>query len=470
MLRRFSIDFAVLSMGIDGALITSSLAIATYIRPRLNDLSFVAEMPSWMITPVGLYFLFPTLWVMVLFATSVYDGRRNLRLGDEITNLSLSSLLAIIALAGTLYLSYRDLSRALFVSFAILGFLTLLTWRLLYRMAFNLGIVQSIKPKKVLIAGAGAVGRELEGQIKAYRNFGLELAGFLDDDVDKREKYSEVIGNLAQAREVIQERQISDVVLALPIWAYQQVNQMVAELHDLPVKVWVIPDYFSLTLHKASIDSIAGIPMLDLRAPALNDYQRLVKRVFDISVSAISLILTLPIMVIIAIAISSGNPGPVLLRQKRVGENGRLFEMLKFRTMIADAEQIQRNFEFFDPQGYLIHKHPGDPRVTKLGRILRRLSLDELPQLFNVLRGDMSLVGPRPELPYLVEKYEPWQRKRFAVPQGMTGWWQVNGRSDKPMHLNTEEDLYYVQNYSILLDAQIMLRTIWVVLRGKGAY
>ena len=117
-----------------------------------------------------------------------------------------------------------------------------------------------------------------------------------------------------------------------------------------------------------------------------------------------------------------------------------------------------------------MYKRPDDPRVTRVGRVLRRTSLDELPQLFNVLLGEMSLVGPRPELPNLVEKYELWQRKRFAVPQGMTGWWQVNGRSDKPMHLHTEEDLYYVQNYSIWLDLQILVKTVWVVLRRKGAY
>ena len=144
--------------------------------------------------------------------------------------------------------------------------------------------------------------------------------------------------------------------------------------------------------------------------------------------------------------------------------------MLKFRTMVRNAEQLQGQIERRDWHGNLIHKTKDDPRVTRVGRLLRRLSLDELPQLFNVLAGSMSLVGPRPEMPYLVEKYQPWQRKRFVVPPGLTGWWQVNGRSDKPMHLNTEDDLHYIQNYSIWLDIQIIVRTIWAVIFGKGAY
>jgi len=470
MLRRFSIDFAVFSMCLDGLLIAAALVLATAIRPSLSDLAFVREVPEDLSTPLPLYAIFPVLWVIILFVSSVYDGRRNLRIGDEITGLSLSSLLAIVALAGTLYLSFRDVSRVLFLTFAVAAFLLLLAWRLLYRLAFSSGMIQGVQPKRVLIVGAGEIGRELETQIKSFHNLGLVVAGFLDDDPAKRRKFSDVIGTLEQARPIVQERQIDDVVLALPIWAFEQVNQMVAELHDLPVKVWVIPDYFSLALHKATVDNFAGIPMLDLRAPALNDYQRLVKRVFDIVVSVITLIFTLPVMAVIAFLIRLESPGPILIRQKRVGENGRLFEMLKFRTMVANAEDLRQSVEHYDERGQLIHKHFDDPRITPIGRFLRRLSLDELPQLFNVFNGEMSLVGPRPELPYLVERYQPWQRKRFAVPQGMTGWWQVNGRSDKPMHLNTDEDLYYVQNYSILLDIQIMLKTIWVVLKGEGAY
>jgi lipopolysaccharide/colanic/teichoic acid biosynthesis glycosyltransferase len=160
----------------------------------------------------------------------------------------------------------------------------------------------------------------------------------------------------------------------------------------------------------------------------------------------------------------------VIFRQQRVGENGKLFWMLKFRSMVPDAEAYLDEVVERTEDGRIIHKKQDDPRVTRIGRFIRATSLDELPQLLNVLKGEMSLVGPRPELPWLVEQYEPWQCKRFAVPQGMTGWWQINGRSGKLMHEHTDEDLYYIQNYSLLLDIQILSRTLGAVLKRSGAF
>jgi exopolysaccharide biosynthesis polyprenyl glycosylphosphotransferase len=195
-----------------------------------------------------------------------------------------------------------------------------------------------------------------------------------------------------------------------------------------------------------------------------------VKRVFDIICSLVLILMSLPVMAMVGIAIKLDSPGPVLFKQKRVGENGQVFTMYKFRSMVVDAEKRQAEVNKTNEAGQVVHKSKNDPRITRVGNLIRSTSLDELPQLFNVFFGDMSLVGPRPELPWLVEKYEPWQHKRLAVPQGITGWWQVNGRSDKPLHLNTEDDLYYVQHYSLLLDLWILWKTFAVVLKRQGAY
>lgn len=303
---------------------------------------------------------------------------------------------------------------------------------------------------------------------------GLNLTGFLGDAPENGSNPDEfvihVLGRVEDVREVVKEQSIHDVVIALPQREYAQINELVLALHDLPVQVRVVPDYFSLALYRATVEDFGGLPMINLRDPALNEVQRLVKRIFDLVIAGTLIaILALP-MALITLLIKLDSPGTTFFRQQRVGENGRLFSMYKFRSMIPDADKLIDEMTEISEDGHLLFKKENDPRVTRVGRFLRHTSMDELPQLFNVIKGDMSLVGPRPELPWLVGQYEPWQHKRLAVPQGMTGWWQINGRADKPLHLHTEEDLYYVQNYSLWMDIYILFKTPWVVVRGKGAY
>ncbi|MCA9926168.1 MAG: sugar transferase, partial [Anaerolineales bacterium] len=260
------------------------------------------------------------------------------------------------------------------------------------------------------------------------------------------------------------------VIIALPQRAYSHINALVLQLHQLPVNVRIVPDYFSLALYRASVEDFSGIPVINLRDPALNEVQRFIKRVFDLVVGCSILFFVWPVICVIAIFIRFDSPGPIIFQQQRLGENGHTFNMYKFRTMIVGAEKMHDKINRLNKDGKIVFKRPDDPRITHVGRFLRRTSLDELPQLFNVIKGDMSLVGPRPELPWMVNQYEIWQHKRFAVPQGMTGWWQVNGRSERPMHLHTDDDIYYVQNYSIWMDIYILIKTPWVVIRGRGAY
>jgi exopolysaccharide biosynthesis polyprenyl glycosylphosphotransferase len=470
MFRRFSVTFSLFSMVLDGLLAGLALRIAAATRPLFNGVPGAETVPFPPTLPEELYYLFPVLWVGILLISSVYDGRRNLRVVDELSSLTGSTLLAAVVMAGVMFLTYREVSRLLFIVFCLLAFCLLIGWRLLARWSFRAQWRRDVAQRRILILGAGEGGYRLKDLIVGQPGIGLRLVGFLDDDPAKLLASAEVLGDLSQLRQVIGREQVNDVVVALPRSAHERLNWAVSELHDLPVQVWVIPDYFSLTLHRASVEELAGVPMLNLRAPALNEYQRMVKRAFDVIVTLIAMPVALPLIGLIAALVRLTSPGPAFYRAQRAGENGRVFDMLKFRTMVADADQRLSQVAHRDEQGNLIHKIPGDPRITSLGRFLRKTSLDEIPQLFNVLMGEMSLVGPRPEMPMLVEQYQPWQRKRFAVPQGMTGWWQISGRSDKPMHLHTEEDLYYVQHYSIWLDLQIILKTIWVVLRGKGAY
>jgi exopolysaccharide biosynthesis polyprenyl glycosylphosphotransferase len=470
MFRRFSVTFAIFSMFMDGILIGLALRIAGATRPLLNGLPFVEKVPYPIDLVSTLYYLLPIIWIGMLLVFSVYDGRKNLRVVDEYSNLTGSSILACVVMAGVLYLGYRDVSRALFLFFCIFAYLLLIGWRGVARLVFRWRLQHYDVKRRVLILGAGEAGYHLKDLITEQTQFALEMIGFLDDDPEKQKSEKSVLGSLDTVRQVIAREGVDDVVVALPRSAHERLNWVVGELHDLPVKVWIIPDYFSLALHRATVEEFAGIPMLDLRAPALSEYQRIVKRIFDLIICVLGLPFLLVMGGIIAIFIRLDSEGPIFYYARRVGENGKIFRMVKFRTMVNNADKLQHLVERIDENGNLIHKIKDDPRVTRVGRLLRRTSLDEMPQLINVLRGDMSWVGPRPEMPELVEKYQPWQRQRFAVPQGATGWWQIHGRSDKPMHLHTEEDLYYVQHYSIWLDLQILLKTVWVILRGKGAY
>jgi exopolysaccharide biosynthesis polyprenyl glycosylphosphotransferase len=471
MFRRFSNDFAILSIFLDAFLIALALRIAYLIRPTLDGLSiFIRDIQIVPEIPTYFYFVFPLIWVIVFLSASVYDSSKNLRVADELNSIIMSSVLAGTIIAGLLFLSFREISRVLFLSFVIIALFFLISYRLIYRLAYRKKFLRKVEEKRVLIIGAGLVGRQLEKKMQGFHTLGFKIVGFVDDNKDLIARKADVLGDLSEAVNITKNSYITDIVFALPQRAYDKVNRLVGELHSLPVRIWVIPDYFALALNQAAVLEFAGLPMIDLRAPALNEYQRMTKRLFDLMVTFPLIILATPIYALIAIAIKLDSPGPVFYHSQRVGENGRTFQMFKFRSMILDADKKLLQVTKYDKKGRMIHKNPNDPRVTRVGKLLRRTSLDELPQLINILKGDMSLVGPRPELPALVEKYEPWQRKRFSVPQGLTGWWQVNGRSDKPMHLHTEEDLYYIQHYSIWLDLQILLKTVWVVLRRKGAF
>jgi exopolysaccharide biosynthesis polyprenyl glycosylphosphotransferase len=470
MFRRFSANFAVFSIFLDVILIDFALGLAAILRTPLNALSFVEPIPYPVRLPAVLFAIFPILWIGVLLLFSVYDGRQNLRWVDELGSLMLGSMLAAVSMAGVLYFSYREVSRFLFLFFVLSGFILMLLWRVIVRYSFHRRRLYGLRHRLVLVLGAGRVGRGLLKQIIGQPDVGIRILGYLDDDPAKQARGLDVLGSLDKTRELVLENDVDDVIVALPQSAFSRLNEVVSGLYDLPVRVWVIPDYFALTLHQASVEKFAGLPMLNLRAPAISEYQRMVKRGFDLISTLLAMPILLPVIGLIAAAIKLDSPGPAFYRQKRVGENGRIFEMVKFRTMVENADALRHQVETVNDEGQLIHKQRNDPRVTRVGKILRRTSMDELPQLFNVLKGEMTLVGPRPEMPYLVEKYDLWQRKRFAVPQGMTGWWQIHGRSDRPMHLNTEDDLFYVQNYSLWLDLKILMKTFWVVVKGKGAY
>lgn len=477
MFKRFSVNYLILLFLLDSICIQISFWLATrlrYVVPFGQDV-----FPEW----ADLYFYEPNLslfvaigflWSAVFLLFSCYTPRRIIFWFDEFQRILLAHTVAALSLAGVLYLANILLLRLIFVYFYLLVFALLFGYRALLRLAHRFRSSDPGSVARILVIGAGQLGENLVREFTRQQWPGIEFVGFLDDNADIESKNVmglPVLGNLIAAREVVQEQKVDEVIIALPREDHVHMANLVARLHELPVRLRVVPDYSDLAFHGARIENLGRIPLIGLRDPAIDGLQRFAKRLFDIVVSGVGLLLSAPLLVIAAVAVKVEDGGAIFYRAPRVGENGKLFSMLKFRSMIENADKIQHDVNTVDDQsGSVIHKTKDDPRITHVGRLLRRTSIDELPQLWNVLMGEMSLVGPRPELPWMVELYEPWQRKRFAVPQGITGWWQINGRSDNMMHLHTDQDLYYIQNYSIWLDFQILWRTVAVVLRGKGAY
>jgi exopolysaccharide biosynthesis polyprenyl glycosylphosphotransferase len=474
MIKRFGLNLALFLLVTDSILTVFALYLARQLRVAIDLGVNIGPAGKWLHFDPILYVTVAIIWVVIFALMSVYDSRRTLRLVDELQVIAPATVLATLVFAGVAYFFFRDLSRFLFVYFFILDLLILAVWRVLLRLGFRLSRGSWPRDtRRVLIVGAGQLGHQVGQVLQAHTWTGLELVGYLDDDPFKGERAGvnrPLLGSLDDALQVVQAFDIQEIVIALPLRAHQRVKELVVALRHTSTHIRIVPDYFDLAYIRAGIEEFGGMPLVSLREPALDEFQRLAKRAFDLILGGITFLLTAPIMLLIALLIKLDSPGPVLFKQERVGENRRRFQMYKFRSMVYDAEERTGEVIRHDVDGRLVYKRQDDPRITRLGQLIRRTSLDELPQLFNVLKGEMSLVGPRPEMPWVVEEYEAWQYQRFAVPQGITGWWQVNGRSEKPMHMHTEEDLYYIKNYSLLLDLLILWKTVGAVLKRKGAY
>jgi exopolysaccharide biosynthesis polyprenyl glycosylphosphotransferase len=263
---------------------------------------------------------------------------------------------------------------------------------------------------------------------------------------------------------------VDEVIITLPWMYHRKIVSIIAQCEREQVRVRIVPDMFQMTLSHLDVEDLGGIPMIGVRDISIGRTQGFVKRAMDVLISLIGLILLLPFFALLALLIKFDSDGPVFFTQIRVGKGENLFACYKFRSMRRGAEAEQDTLRTLNEADGPIFKMRDDPRITRVGRMLRRTSLDELPQLFNVLMGHMSLVGPRPAPPSEVQRYQPWHKRRLEVAPGITGLWQVSGRSELSFDEMVLLDLYYIEHWSPVLDVQIMLRTFPKVITGEGAY
>ncbi len=459
----------------DCVLIHLGFLVAYWLR---YELRLWPEQSEFFDAPFSAYYLAEGVLLAVLLTVvtrrGLYRLRRSTGWLDEVGTILNGTTIGVSVLVMVFYIFRPGVTSRAMLVYAWLAVTALLSlFRLGVRTVVEERRKRGIGLQRVLVVGAGHMGKMIMQQLAGRPGLGYVLAGFCDDvSWAQRADFGrfQCLGPIDDLETVIAEHATDEVIIALPSAEHERVLRIVGLCEQCGVGFSLVPDTFDLTLGTLEVDHIAGIPLIGLREHSLHGFNRFIKRSIDVVVSAVATLAAVPVLALVALAVWIESGRPVFFPQERVGLNGRVFRVYKVRSMRVGAEQMLKDLETNNEAGGVIFKMKNDPRRTRVGRIIRKLSLDELPQLWNVLKGDMSLVGPRPPFPHEVALYEDWHKRRLEVVPGLTGLWQVSGRSDLPFEEMVMLDLYYIENWSLGLDLKIILRTIPAVITMRGAY
>lgn len=474
-MKKFRQKVAFFTALADMLSVNLAFALAYWVRYELEWIKPVAEAHY---VPYQLYLPFSWILTIILMSTyfvqKLYDYERKKSLFDELTTIFTGTATGVLILVA-IFFFYRPF----FYSRLLLIYAFAFTVGLLSMMRFTRNFVLKLLRKKgigvtrVLIVGAGDIGRKVMRNILAQPHLGYKIVGFVDDNPEKGHGYIgrfKGLGELDKIPQIVQEEGVDEVIITLPWMYHRKILGIMEQCERYNVKAKIVPDLFQMSLSQIEVDDLSGLPLISVRPLAFRRWEQFIKRAMDLVIASVALVVFAPLMLIIALAIKLDSPGPVLFKQVRVGKGDKKFVMYKFRSMRGGAEEEQEQLKELSEVDGPIFKIKNDPRCTRVGKVIRRLSLDELPQLYNVLKGEMSIVGPRPPLPSEVAQYKEWHKRRLAVSPGMTGLWQVSGRSLLSFDEMVLLDLYYIENWSPLLDLKILLRTIPKVIISEGAY
>lgn len=418
-----------------------------------------------------LYIILP-LWAILLYYYRAYQSVRSMKLLQIIGTVLRSVLTGGLILMTILFVfKLQAISRALILLFLLINAVILIAWRYSIYTFLHYIRRKGYNYRNILIVGTGKRAMAFAKTIHDHKGWGLKIVGFVDDDpklLGKEIKEGKVIGLLDELPEMLTRLQIDEVVFVVPRKWLDRIEKAALICEEIGVKARIAVDLYPHTIARTSLEELHGIPLLTFDPIPYPEGALVLKRAIDVLLSLLFLILSAPLFLIIPLAIKLTSPGPVFFKQERCGLNGRRFNVLKFRTMVSDAEVLKSQLEKLNEVSGPVFKIKKDPRMTPLGKFLRKFSLDEIPQCINVLRGDMSIVGPRPPIPSEVEKYDLWQRRRLSMRPGITCLWQVNGRNKIPFEKWMRLDLEYIDRWSLELDMKIILKTIPAVLRGTG--
>lgn len=420
----------------------------------------------------ALYFVVPG-YLILYYWCRLYTPKRVQRTENEILNIIKANVVGIILVLAALNLAQsvnRDLqhfSRSMLILFAGLNTVDGILVRALIRRILHLFRKKGYNQKHILLVGYSRAAEAYIDRIIANPQWGYTVRGILDDNVPRGAVYKgvKVMGSIDNLLYILPENKLDEIAVTLSLSDYDRLEEIVNLCEKSGVHTKFIPDYNSLIPGKPYTEDLGGLPVINIRyVPLSNTVNAVVKRMVDIAGSFLGLVVTSPLLLTVAVLIRATSRGPIIFRQERIGQHNRPFQMYKFRTMyVQDVKEEKKGWTTKD-----------DPRVTKIGRFLRRTSIDELPQLFNILIGDMSLVGPRPERPQYVEKFKeeiPRYMVKHQVRPGLTGWAQINGyRGDTSIRKRIEYDIYYIENWSLEFDIKIMFLTIFKGFINENAY
>ena len=459
----------------DVVLINAAFLLAYAARYRLQ--LFRPVEPEFD-NPIDVYFPFMIVLTILLIAAykidNIYVPRRLGMWLDQMSRIVRSTMIAMLIMIGITFI-YQPFfySRLIYLYATILIVLLLALGRFVWGIVLGQLRQRGLGVSRVLIVGAGDVGRMVIRTVMAQPEFGYRIEALVDDHVESSALLIGPVPTIEGTQrlpQIIAEKSIDEVIVTLPWTDHQRILDIFQLCESLGVRARTVPDLFQLSLNRVDVEDLGGVPVIGLKAASIRGANLIVKRIMDVVLGSLMLLIASPLMIIFALAIKVDSPGPVIFRQKRVGARGQEFVVFKFRSMREGADEEKDQLLDLNEMSGPLFKMREDPRTTRLGRFLRRFSLDELPQVFNVLRGEMSLVGPRPHTSTEVAQYQNWQRQVLEAPPGMTGLAQVSGRSQLSFDEQCLLDIYYIENWSPVLDLKILLRTVPKALSGEGAY
>lgn len=423
---------------------------------------------------------FPLLFPIIVVWTILFQFQKstlNLRYTSFLNEISrvLKTVIWGELLLFVLLYSFHvyDVSRTFVWLFGGINFVALVFERYLFLQILEYFRQKGINRRKVLIISDGDGSKRLVNYIQKYSDWGLDIVGFLDangHEVGSEFLGAKILGRLENLPEVLHNYFIEEVIFALPLSKLEKAKNLLELCETEGVQTRIISDFYSGLVTQTEVETVHGLPIITYSTVPKNEWDLFFKRVLDIMISGISLIFLAPIFFIISLAIKLTSPGPIFYRWKVVGLNKKKFISYKFRTMVVNADEIKKDLMMKNEMNGVVFKMKNDPRITRVGRFLRKFSLDELPQLFSVFKGDMSLVGPRPPLVTEVPEFKNWHRRKLSVKPGITCLWQCSGRNHiKDFDDWVKMDLQYIDQWSLWLDFKILMKTIPAVLTGRGA-